>query len=159
METGLLRSRPEPMSPLEQTWGSNCHRSRLKQVTSTEADTRQQQSKYEGASTEGSGHSQRPLHSRPELVTSTVAGLSKWPLLEQVQGNDLSESSPKKATSMRVGPKDPQWCQAISRNTKYLQGNWNLGSDCTLGETVWALDPLALGRLITRVTESLNYTN
>lgn len=67
--------------------------------------------------------------SRPEPVTTTEAGLRRWPpimgpslsqqpLLEQAQASDLSRTRPRTATSMWAGPiRQPPWeqLQALAR--------------------------------------------
>lgn len=120
----------------------------------------------------GAGLSQPPLLERAELVTYTGAepatsmeqGPSYWTSAVPGTVRNLCGSKPKQVTSLGTGLNDLQDCKVTTGSTKRppgslstLQDYWgtsgmtgNIALTPPLGETIWAFDPLALGRVITR---------
>ena len=104
--------------------------------------------------------------SRPEPVTFARAGPCQWPLQDQDQASNLCGSRPKQVTSMVERPTDLQDFRASSRSTEWLlwvlRNHWEcwvtsgvtgtVAPNPPWGVTIWAMDPVALGRLIIRDT-------
>ena len=104
------------------------------------------------------------LHcSRSGPATSTGAGLNQKPPWKKAQAMKFCRTRPEPEIPARAGPKQRSLWEQAEITSRIAEWPWGVPSnhwECWLtfrvsppwGKTIWALDPLALRRVITRDT-------